>query len=346
MPTLERVSRYFQVLFIVSLLMYFTKVITIPMTFGLLIAIVLYPSCQWLENHRWPRSWAIAASLFIVLMLGIILVGIMAWQVVELRRELPQLASKGDKALWQLQQWLTTKFGFTLDMQTNWLRQTADNLSNRLGEFLVGTVNATAKLAFNLVIIPLFAALFLQYRGLLMKGIYQIFGHKYKDKVHKVAAKTVVTYHNYIKGLLLVYLIVGILNTTGLAIIGIKQAILFGFIASILTIIPYIGITIGALLPISVAWVMHDSIWYPLAVIAVFGTVQYLEANLIFPWVVGVQLKVNTLASIVVLFLGGVVWGVSGMVLFLPFAAILKVISDEVEEWKPLSTLLGPLNDS
>jgi len=346
MPTLERISSYFQVLIIVSLLMYFTKVITIPMTFGILIAIVLYPLCQWLENHHWSRSWAIAACLFIVLLLGIVLVGVMVWQVVELRQELPKLATKGDKTLWELQQWLTAQFGFSLDMQKNWLRQTTDNLSSRLGTFLVGTVNATARLTFNLVIIPLFAALFLQYRGLLMKGVHQIFGDKYRERVQEVAAKTVVTYHNYIKGLLFVYLIVGILNTAGLAIIGIKQAILFGFIASILTIIPYIGIAIGALLPISVAWIMHDSVWYPLGVMAVFGTVQYLEANLIFPWVVGVQLKVNTLASIVALFLGGVVWGVSGMVLFLPFAAILKVIADEVEEWKPLGTFLGPLNDS
>jgi len=58
--------------------------------------------------------------------------------------------------------------------------------------------------------------------------------------------------------------------------------------------------------------------------------------------VVGSQLKVNTLASIIALFIGGVIWGVSGMVLFLPFAAILKVIADHVPSWKPISTLLGP----
>lgn len=342
MTSIERVSRYLQILLIVAVLMYFTKVITIPMTFGLLVAIVLYPFCKWLENHRWPRSWAIAACLLVVLLIGTGLLGVMVWQVAELRQELPHLAAKGDQVLVQIQQWLTSKFGITLDMQIDWLRQTTNNLSNRLGTVLVGTVNATASLLFNLVIIPLFAALFLQYRGLLMKGVYQTFGPQNREGVRIVATQTVETYHNYIKGLLLVYLIVGILNSVGLAIIGLKQAILFGFIASILTIIPYVGIAIGALLPISVAWMMHDSIWYPLGVVAVFGTVQYLEANVIFPWVVGVQLKVNTLASLVALFVGGVIWGVSGMVLFLPFVAILKVIADNVEKWKPLATFLGP----
>jgi len=227
-------------------------------------------------------------------------------------------------------------------MQINWLRQTANNLGSRLGAVLLGTVNATASLLFNLVMIPLFTALFLSYRELLMRGLYELFGNSNRDRVRVVAMQTVDTYYNYIKGLLLVYLIVGILNSVGLAIVGLNQAILFGFIASILTIIPYVGIAIGALLPISVAWMLHDSIWYPLGVVAVFGIVQYLEANVIFPWVVGVQLKVNTLASVVALFLGGVIWGVSGMVLFLPFVAILKLIADNVDEWKPLATFLGP----
>ncbi|WP_028665754.1 AI-2E family transporter [Runella zeae] len=342
MPTSERVNRYLQIVVIIALLMYFTKVITIPMTFGLLVAIVLYPLCKWLENRRWPRSWAIAACLSVVLFISVGLLGIMIWQVAELRKELPRLTTKSDLVLVQLQDWLTVKFGITLDMQISWLRQTANNLSSKLGTVLVGTVNATASLLFNLVIIPLFAALFLHYRGLLMRGVYEIFGTKHQERVKTVATQTVDTYYNYIKGLLLVYLIVGVLNTLGLAIVGIKQAILFGFIASILTIIPYIGIAIGALLPISIAWMMHDSIWYPLSVVAVFGVVQYLEANVIFPWVVGVQLKVNTLASVMALFLGGVIWGVSGMVLFLPFVAIIKVIADNVEEWQPLATFLGP----
>lgn len=342
MTTPDKVNRYLQILLMGAVILYFTKVITIPMAFGLLIAMVLYPLCRWLEQRRWPRSAAIAACLAIVFVIGVGLIGVMVWQVVELRQELPRLTVKSDKVLVELQQWLVTRWGITLDMQINWLRQSANNLSSRLGAVLVGTVNATASLLFNLVIIPLFTALFLSYRELLMRGLYQLFGETNHERVRQVSVQTVDTYYNYIKGLLLVYLTVGGLNSVGLAIVGLNQAILFGFIASILTIIPYVGIAIGALLPISVAWMMHDSIWYPLGVVAVFGIVQYLEANVIFPWVVGVQLKVNTLASVVALFLGGVIWGVSGMVLFLPFVAILKLIADNVDEWEPLATFLGP----
>jgi predicted PurR-regulated permease PerM len=78
-----------------------------------------------------------------------------------------------------------------------------------------------------------------------------------------------------------------------------------------------------------------------LGIIAIFSLVQYLEANVIFPKVVGAQLGVSTLVILVSIVLGGIIWGVAGMVLFIPFAAIAKIISDHIEELKPISLLLS-----
>lgn len=138
----------------------------------------------------------------------------------------------------------------------------------------------------------------------------------------------------------MVYIIVGILNSVGLMALGIRYAILFGMLTAIMTIIPYIGIFISALLPISVAWITKGAIWYPVGVVAVFGVVQYLEANLIFPKVVAAQIKVSTWATLVAIIAGGMLWGVSGMILFIPFAGVLKIFSDHIPSWKPVNTLL------
>ena len=108
----------------------------------------------------------------------------------------------------------------------------------------------------------------------------------------------------------LVYLVVGILNVAGLLLFGVPHAVLFGIVASLLTFIPYVGITLGSLLPISMAWLTYDSVWYPLGVVAVFTVVQYLEANLIFPLAVSYRLQVNTLFMILAIIAGGITWGV------------------------------------
>src|SRR5690606_11567263 len=105
--------------------------------------------------------------------------------------------------------------------------------------------------------------------------------------------------------------------------------------------IPYVGIIFSSLLPITLAYTTSGSMWMPVGVIFVLGLVQYLEANLIFPKVVGGKLGLNTLASLVIIFAGGLLWGVAGMILFLPLASIVMLVSKEVPEWKALRLLLG-----
>lgn len=141
--------------------------------------------------------------------------------------------------------------------------------------------------------------------------------------------------------MLVVYVIVGFLNSIGLLIIGIPYPFLFGFSASILTFIPYIGIIVSSLLPITVAWITFNSIWYPVGVIAVFLFVQLLEAYMIFPYAVGSRLKINTLAILVMVIAGGILWGAAGMILFIPFISIVKLIADRSENLKFLSFLLS-----
>ena len=139
----------------------------------------------------------------------------------------------------------------------------------------------------------------------------------------------------------IVYLIVGLLNSIGLAIIGIPHPFMFGFIASILTFIPYVGIMISSLLPIAVSWITFDSVWYPLGVVLVFAIVQILEAYVIFPFAVGNRLKINTLVIIIMITAGGILWGAAGMILFIPFISIVKLIADRTDSLKSLSLLLS-----
>jgi predicted PurR-regulated permease PerM len=183
--------------------------------------------------------------------------------------------------------------------------------------------------------------LILYHRGALVHVLYAIFSSHKKETIHEILVETIHAYYNFIKGMLLVYLIVGILNSIGLTIIGIPHPFLFGFIASILTFIPYVGIIISSLLPITVSWITFNSIWYPLGVILVFSIVQIMEAYIIFPFAVGGRLKINTLVIIVMIIAGGIIWGAAGMIVFIPFISIVKLIADRTEGLKTLSMLLS-----
>ena len=79
----------------------------------------------------------------------------------------------------------------------------------------------------------------------------------------------------------------------------------------------------------------------PLLVIAVFGTVQFLEGNFITPRIVGSKVSINPFMAMLALIIGGELWGISGMILFVPLIGILRVIFEQIEELKPYGYLLG-----
>ncbi|THU39558.1 AI-2E family transporter [Niastella caeni] len=330
-----------QIIVLTAVILYFGKALFIPLAYSLLIAMVLYPGCKWLEQHRWPRSLTIGAGLFIVVILFGLLLGLLFIQINVLREDIPQLLEKVRPSLHELQQWIASGFNISVAAQNEWLQQIIRNFSNSTSSILQSTITATAGGLFTLFLIPVYAALFLYNREVFVQFLEKLTGSQYSKQLKSLLHETTHTYFNFIKGMAMVYLIVGVLNSIGLMALGIPHAILFGMLTAIMTIIPYIGIIVSALLPITVAWITKDSIWYPIGVVAVFTFVQYLEAYLIFPKVVATQIKVSTWATLVAIIAGGLLWGISGMILFIPLIGILKLISDSIPELKALNILLG-----
>lgn len=320
--------------------MYYGKALFIPLSFSLLVALILYPFCHWLEKHKWPRSLSIAVALTLVFILFTGIAWLMLWQLNYLLHDLPVLVQKTQGTLQQLQQWVNEKVG-VVDLETGWLEQMVLNTGGNAGTLVRTVVKSMGGLLFSLFLIPVFTALFLYHREQFVRFLKSTMPLKYHERLITVLHEASFAYNKYIIGLIKVYIVVGILNSIGLLMLGVPHAILFGMLTAFMTMIPYVGIIISSLLPITVAWITTDSLVYPLAVVAVFSFVQYLENSVIFPKIVGQQLNVSTWAILVALLAGGIIWGVSGMVIFMPFVAILKIISGHIEEWEPLHILLS-----
>lgn len=331
--------------FFFVLLVYLGKSLLIPLSFGLLISFILYPLCKWLEKRKVPGILAIILSL--VLFTGIVLtfLGLLSHQFSLFMEQWPLLEEKILLEIQALDEGIATSpFQFLIRDQgivKSLLLYAYDFLIPALPEFIYQS-SISLVLVF---LIPVYAALILYYRKVLVRFLHYLFPKSAHHYIKTILPDVITTYYNFIKGVGTVYLIVGILNSLGLWIIGVPNPIFFGFVASILTFIPYVGITIGALLPMAVSWLQYDSLAYPLGIIIVFSIVQILEANLIFPLAVSNRLKMNALITLIVIIAGGIIWGASGMILFLPFAGILKLIADQVESLKPVSVLLGTNKD-
>lgn len=340
---MERMKKITQSLFLIVLilaLLIFLKGFLIPFAYGLLIALIVYPLCKRLEKKKVSRSLAIFFSILIVFIALGFIVFIFVLQIQVINREIPTLTERMGQFFPKAQEWLNSTFGLSLSEQNSLILSMKKNISSNLGGFISGSFSFAAAVLFNLIIIPLYSVLILYYRRTLVNFVGSLLEKRFKEDLPVILSETTHMYFNYIKGMLGVYIVVGILNSIGLLILGVDYAIVFGMVTAFMTIIPYIGIIISSILPIIMVWAETNNILYPIGVVAVFAFVQYLEANIIFPYVVGKQIGLNTLISIIAIVLGGVLWGVSGMILFLPFTAILKIISSHIEALKPFYKLL------
>lgn len=326
---------------LVFFLLYQGQALFIPLSYGVLISFVLYPACKWLEQKGMGRVAAISTGIFVIILFFLLMLFLLGLQLRSFLNEWPQVQDKLLALVATLKQYVVAHFGLPASQVDQWV---AGMLESTGRQSLSGLGTSIVSLFVNLVvlfIIPVFSFLILLYRQQLMQVLFRLFPAEQQHRIEEVIRLSINTYYNFIKGMIVVYMVVGILNTIGLLLLGIPHAIIFGFLTAIMTFIPYVGIIIASLLPITYAWITYNSALYPLGVVAIFAFVQYLEANIIFPWAVSHRLKLNTLMTLIFILGGGILWGASGMILFVPFAGIFKLIADRMEGWETLSMLLG-----
>jgi predicted PurR-regulated permease PerM len=333
--------RWIQYVVFISVILYFGKDLFVPLSFALLISFILYPVCRWLETKGIGRLMAITIALTFLIILGLLIFALLVSQFVSFIDEWPSLLLKLNQSFNSLSQFLVEVFGISKDRQADMLSKMSDQSGGNVLQIVKNMISASAFSVILLILIPVYAVLILYYRKYWMKILAQLFPGERSESLKEIISQSIRAYYNFVKGMGIVYVIVGILNSVGLLLLGVPHAILFGFIAAILTIVPYVGIIAGSLLPITMAWITYDSVWYPLSIIGIFAFVQYLEANVIFPIAVGNRLNVNTLVMLLVIFAGGILWGVAGMILFVPFVGIAKLIADHNPKWKTISMILG-----
>jgi len=143
----------------------------------------------------------------------------------------------------------------------------------------------------------------------------------YREKLAEV--DTVLS--GFIRGQLLVCLILALLYSAGLYFIGIDLAIAIGTLAGVTFIIPYVGTLIGITLSMAMALLKFHDILHPLLCLGWFGIVQTLEGMVITPRVVGNTVGLHPLVTIVALLVGGQLFGLLGMLLAVPATAVLQV---------------------
>jgi predicted PurR-regulated permease PerM len=146
---------------------------------------------------------------------------------------------------------------------------------------------------------------------------------------------------HYLLGLLIQFTYITLLLGITLMALGIEHGLLIGILFAFLNLIPYLGPLIGNILGILITLAASSSAGDIIIVFLVITIVQLLDNNILMPRIVGGQVKINALVSIVAIFIGGALAGVTGMFIAMPTVAVLKIIFDHSTHFKQWGVLFG-----
>jgi predicted PurR-regulated permease PerM len=144
----------------------------------------------------------------------------------------------------------------------------------------------------------------------------------------------------YITGLLAEFLIVLFLISVLLLSLGVKYALLLAIITALLNIIPYVGIYTATALAMLITYA-NSSASSAITVGVVLLAVHLLDGIVLLPRIVGSQMRINPFMMIVAVIIGDIVWGIPGMFLFIPLAAMFKIIFKNIHTLEAWAILFG-----
>jgi len=337
------VKRSIELLGLVTLLgvVYIGKDVIMPILMAFFISIMLLPIFRFLCKRKIPESISIVICIILVALFVAGIVWFFSSQVGILVKDFPQIKSNVSKHIDSLSDWISRITHYDDKQQKAFIQDKSDDLMN-MGTKIAGGAAVTLSGVFVFIgLLPIYIYLMLFYKDILLRFIFMWFKPADHPKVKEAIYETESIIKSYLIGLLIQITYMTILLGGLLMLFGIKHALLIGVIFAILNLIPYVGALIGNIIGVLLTLTSSQDLLPVITVLGVIAVVQFLDNNILMPRIVGSKVKINALFSILGVFVGGSIAGVSGMFLALPIIAVLKIIFDRTEMFKQWGVLLG-----
>ncbi|MCR6638639.1 MAG: AI-2E family transporter [Sporocytophaga sp.] len=321
--------------------LYLARPFLIPVTIASLLAMLLLPVARKLDSLGIKRAISIILCITLFLLILIGLTTLLSMQGFSLAKNLEEIEQQFRQIFDNIQEYIQSKFGMEKAKQSKIIREKTETLLQSSTNLITGFIGGLA--TFGLIMVYTF--FFLYYRNKFFNFILMISPKDLHQQNTIILNQISKVTQRYLTGVFIVILILAVMNSSVLLLLGVNNAIFFGCLAAVLNVIPYIGVIIGSLLPFIMTLVTKNAMGPALVVLGTLWFNQVIENNLLTPFITGSQVRVNPLSTIMALILGGLIWGVFGMILFIPLIGIIKIIFDHVEELKPFGYLIGDDSD-
>lgn len=321
--------------------LYYGATFLIPLTFGALLAALMAPFTHRLEKLKIGRLLSSLISTLVALIIFGGLFYLIFWQLKLFTQDLPQIKDQIESFLKVLQQKLSYSTGITPDEQDEMLKEQSEEIIGSAQKIVAGFLGNIVKTFLEILLVQAYLFLFLIYRDRFSDFIMSYVSPENSERATSVLHKTSKVMHHYLWGRIKVMSILASMYLITFLAFGLKYTILLTVFGAIVTIIPYIGPFLSGVIPVGFMMVFGGTYSEVMIFATIVLIIQLIESYVLEPVIIGSEVQLNPLVVILAIILGGLIWGIAGMILFVPLFSIIKIISDHTTNLKPIGRLIS-----
>lgn len=346
----------------------------VPITVSIMLALICIPLARKFEKWGMGRGFSSLLCVLTAFITFLSIFALISLQISQFSEKWPEIKQKAIAGIEQVEDVVKTKTGFSFQQDIDKLfpntamsegdsssqsktskeidsnpeqstegsglsimSSVPDGVFSKVGGFVVGFFGFLGSSTLSMI----YLFFLLYYRSKIKSSILRFFSKDHQSDVKEVLTNVVQLALDFLVGRLLLILFLGVIYSIGLSLSGIENAILISILAALLSLIPYVGNVIGIVLAMFMAAVSGGELSMYIGVAVTYFITQFTESYILQPFVVGGKVNINPLITIVVVVLGGTIWGIAGMILAIPLTGIFKIIFDAVPVLEPVGYFLG-----
>jgi predicted PurR-regulated permease PerM len=339
--TLPKVVQVLLLISLTYLILVIAKPFLVPVVFAALFSMLMLPLSMKMENAGVKRGLATLICILVLIFAFSLVASLLAWQISDLSKNAENIEKNIGNRINEIREFATNTLGISQEKQEEIIDEQKAASNSRINAFVKGGVTYMGMAVTKIVLVIVYIFLFMYFRTHLKKFVLMRVQSGQQEKARDIMQNGRKVAQKYLTGLAFMIAALWIMYFIGFSIAGVKNAFFFAILCGLLEIVPFVGNLFGVIITLLVSLAQGSDTTVLVGIIITYGIVQFFQTYFLEPLVVGREVNVHPLFTILGLVAGEFVWGIPGMILAIPVMGVTKIIFDHIEPLRPYGFLLG-----
>jgi predicted PurR-regulated permease PerM len=340
-PMLFRTLGILAIIVLTVLILIYGKPFLVPLTIAALLSMLLLPITQWFQRKRFGKALSTLLSISLLLMFLSGVLFFVGWQLSGILEDSNKLKEVVSEKYEDTKEFIAEKLGITEQKQEKMIAEQQNSSTAKMSSTITDVMAGISGFLTDTMLVFVYIFLFIYQRSRIKGFIIRLLSVKERPHAIEILDQTQKVTVKYLSGLFLMIVCLWVMYGIGFSLLGVKNAIFFAVLCGLLEIVPFVGNLTGTALTVVMALIQGGDLNMVIGILVVYGLVQFIQTYLLEPIIVGAEVSINPMFTIIGLVAGEMIWGIGGMILAIPLLGITKIVFDHIEPLKPFGYLIG-----